>query len=292
MSTEDIESVRRRFWTKSYFSNMFRGGMIVVVKDPDQAQIAEEHGARAVIPIESAAGESVGMTDLGLLKDIMDEVMLPVIGRVQQGHEMEARILEQSCVSMIEENMRLLSVGKKYIYKHPFRIPFIGEAATLVEIFERISEGASIVRTTYPEDEEDVQVGDTFEMVRNIMADLKELCSGDEVAVASYSQQNNLDLNLVRMAVRQRRIPVPFFAAGNIIMPVDVAMLMTLGCDGVVVSACVFDNPRPESRMRDIAAALKSYNNPDKLAGIIERTGGYTRAGGMALPAALPPLPL
>ncbi|KAJ2776569.1 hypothetical protein H4R18_005607 [Coemansia javaensis] len=250
--------------------------MIVVVKDVAQAKIAEEHGARAVLPVEKAVSKDSPMTDLGLLKDIMDQVTVPVIARVRLGQEMEARILEQSCINIIEEN-EIMKTGFDHIVKHPFSIPFIAEAGNLVDILSRINHGASMIRTPYPSNEEGSDITETYNRVKSVMSELKLMLNFDENGIANYVRQHGVNVDLVRMTIRQRSIPVPFFAAGNVFMPVDVAMLMELGCDGVFISARVFDTIAPETRMKDIANALKNHSDPAKMATIIERTGGYSR---------------
>ncbi|PIA16103.1 putative pyridoxine biosynthesis [Coemansia reversa NRRL 1564] len=283
MDSESRDQIAKRFATKTTLANMLRGSMIVVVKDAEQAYMAETAGARAVIPIDKTFTEckalgGVSMVDLETVEDIMDSVVIPVIGRVRIGHVLEAMAMEAAQVNFIEENELMLSIGDTHISKHPFKVPFIGEASNLCDALLRIKEGASMIRTKYTGDEDRADIVKTFNTVRKVFQEIEQVCESDESNLSQFAAQGMVHIDLVRMVARLGKLPVPFFAAGGIFMPIDIAMLMSLGCDGVVVSSRAFDVISPEKRMADIASALVDYKDSAKMATIIERTGGYGKS--------------
>ncbi|KAJ1728699.1 hypothetical protein LPJ61_003897 [Coemansia biformis] len=281
MNEAEVERVRYQFGIKIKLSRMLNGGMIVVVKTPYQAYIAETYGARAVIPIDKTHVEMtaetgvIAMTDLQTIKNVMDRVMIPVIARVRVGHEVEAQVMEESHVDFIDENELLMETGIPHITKHPFRIPFMGEAANLWDALKRIKEGATIIRTKFAGNEDKADIKGTIAIVKAVMDQIKELRNQSEVELSSCALSSGVSVELVTMVARSGHLPVPFFAAGGIFMPMDVALLMRLGCNGVIISSRAFNTIGPESRMSDIAHALENYNDPAKLKGLAERTGGY-----------------
>ncbi|KAJ2454723.1 hypothetical protein EV183_001307 [Coemansia sp. RSA 2336] len=236
----------------------------------------------------------------------MSRVLIPVIGRVNVGHVLEAKAMEAAQVVCIDENEYLSSIMGTYnhihnpyfmfndgpdgangltfkmktkaIPKHSFKVPFICGAAEMSEVLRGISEGASMIRTKYTSDEETQEVSKTTEIVRKIMDSLGEIIYADETRLGNLATTYDVLPELLQMIKQQRRLPVPFFAAGGIFMPIDVAMLMALGCDGVIVSNRVFNVLSPESRLESIMTAIKKYKEPGELAKIIERTGGYGTA--------------
>ncbi|KAJ2805543.1 hypothetical protein H4R20_002050 [Coemansia guatemalensis] len=297
MDGESRDDIAKRFATKTALANMLRGSMIVVVKNAEQAYIAEGAGARAVIPIDKTFAEckslgGVSMVDLGTMEEIMDRVVIPVIGRVRIGHTLEAMAMEAAKVSFIEENELMLSIGDTHISKHPFKVPFIGEASNLYDALLRIKEGASMVRTKYADDEDKADIVKTFNTVRKVFKEIAQVCDSDETQLIRYASQGAVPIELLRMVARQRKLPVPFFAAGGIFMPIDIAMLMSLGCDGVVVSSRAFNVISPEKRMDDIASALADYKDPAKMSRIIMRTGGYGKSGSQTAGIATPSVAL
>ncbi|KAJ2664609.1 hypothetical protein IW148_001929 [Coemansia sp. RSA 1199] len=309
METESSESAQQRFGWKIDIMNKFRGKAIIVVLTPAQARIAEDAGAGGVIPIDLIAEASVHTegtarsTDLNTINNVMDRVVIPVIGRVRVGHVMEAKAMEFAKVTCIDENEFLNPITTKYdqsyplhftftdglngadgykhtvhttyIYKQPFKIPFLCGAADLGEALKQIQAGASMIRTKMTISEDSHDVSKTFENVRKIFDEIELLSTEDEVGIYSRAELYSVDIELVRMIARDKRLPVPFFAAGGIFMPIDAAMLMSLGCNGVIVSSRAFKTLDPETRIRDIVTAVKHYREPARLARIIERTGGY-----------------
>ncbi|KAJ2716170.1 hypothetical protein H4R19_000798 [Coemansia spiralis] len=275
-ASEDLEADRHRFGLKLRITKMFAGGMIVTVKNPSQACIAEAYGARALIAIEQPGAEGGGGTtsDLQVIKNVMDRVMVPVIVRVRTGHDMEAQVMEEAHVDMIDECELLMDTGMGQINKHPFQIPFMGEATTLQEALKRIMEGCSIIRTRYSGSEDDANIKTTVGMVRAFMAEIQKLRGMNEIQKTSYALADKLSIDLVNMVARAGALPVPFYAAGGISMPIDVALLMRLGCNGVVVSSRIFTIMSPESRLQAIADAIAYHKTPAKLTGLIEWTGG------------------
>ncbi|KAJ2502296.1 hypothetical protein GGH96_001231 [Coemansia sp. RSA 1972] len=306
---ESRESVQQRFGWKIDIMNKFRGRVIVVVLNPAQARIAEDAGAGGVIPIDSVAEALVSAegaarsTDLNTINNVMDRVVIPVIGRVRVGHVMEAKAMEFAKVTCIDENeflnpitteynqafpltFRFLdgpngtegyehTVDKKYIDKQPFKVPFLCGAASLGEALQQIEAGASMIRTKITASEDTHDVSKTFENVRKIFDEIEQLSREEEVELYRWQDTYGVKMELIRMVVQDKRLPVPFFAAGGIFMPIDAAMLMSLGCNGVIVSSRAFKTLDPESRISDIVTAVKHYKEPARLARIIERTGGY-----------------
>ncbi|KAJ2082857.1 hypothetical protein H4R24_001249 [Coemansia sp. RSA 988] len=274
------EEISRNYATKLTLAKKLAGGMIVVVRTPSEAYLAEAHGARAIIPVPlghataQKASEVKHGPSIIAIHNIMDYVTLPVVGRIRVGHVIEAKAMEGAYVNFLEENERLVAITKDPIPKHKLKLPFIANAVDLKEALHRIKEGASIVRTKYPTNEDSVEIGDTYTTVRKIFTEIKELCDGDETFRNKYATTNTVPIDLVRMVVRLKKLPVPFFAAGCIILPIDAAQMRLLGCDGVIVGSRIFACPNPERRLHDIAAAVVHYNNPEILATVIHNTGG------------------
>ncbi|KAJ2308088.1 hypothetical protein IWW55_000635 [Coemansia sp. RSA 2706] len=308
---EPPEETQERYDRKLTITSMFQGKMIVTVLSPIQAVAAEAAGAAAVIPInhikmfmERIEGPgSNRSTELSAINSVMDRVLIPVIGRVRAGHIMEAKAMEAAKVCCIDEHELINPITTTYIpetnqyiafkdgpdgaygyahkttkmriYKQPFKVPFICGAADLGEALKRIQEGASLVRTAYSVDDDTHDISKTFEMVRKINDSIAEIVNGDDVRLYTLASTYDVSIELLRMVKAAKRLPVPFFAAGCIFMPIDVAMLMSMGCDGVIVSTRVFKAMCPETRLNDIMTAIKHYDDPVQLAGIIERAGGY-----------------
>ncbi|KAJ1875381.1 hypothetical protein LPJ55_000737 [Coemansia sp. RSA 990] len=309
MNIEPEEETRRRFGNKISFMEEFKGRTIAVVLNQVQAQMAEDAGAVAVIPIDGIKQTVVAVegvqrtTDLSTIKKIMSRVLIPVIGRVRVGHVLEAKAMEAAKVACIDESEYLnpimsaynhtytpyfmfregpddangfaYKMEKRTIPKYPFKIPFICGAADMSEVLQQIYEGASMIRTKCADDEETHDASKTFEIVRKIMGSLDDIINADETRMYQLAGSYNARPALLQMIKEQRRLPVPFFTAGSIYMPIDVAMLMALGCDGVIVSNRVFNILSPETRLENIMAAIKKYKEPEELAKIIERSGGY-----------------
>ncbi|PIA13868.1 pyridoxine biosynthesis protein [Coemansia reversa NRRL 1564] len=279
--TQPNEEIANRYTIKLTLAKQLVGSMIVVVRTPDEAYLAEAAGARAVIPwqmwyssYKSAYGAAHGPS-LNTIRGIMDRVTIPVVGRIRRGHIIEAKAMEGSYVNFIEEHELLAPITTtEYIPKHKFKYPFIAPAVDLKEALLRIKEGVSMVRTTY-KSEDDVDIIYTFSVVNKIFNEIKTICEMDETSLMAWAAKTTIPIDLVKMVVRLKKLPVPFFAAGAVLMPIDVAQLMSMGCDGVVVSSRIFGIPNPETRLQDITIALEKYNDSDALAGIIENTGGY-----------------
>ncbi|KAJ2129037.1 hypothetical protein GGH17_004218, partial [Coemansia sp. RSA 788] len=283
---ETRESVQRRFGWKIDIMNKFRGKAIVVVINPAQARIAEDAGAAGVIPVDSITEVMVTnegaarSTDLNTINNVMDRVVIPVIGRVRVGHVMEAKAMEFAKVTCIEENELLNPITTKYnqafplkfrfkdgpngtdgyehtvdkacIDKQPFKVPFLCGAADLGEALQQIRSGASMIRTKITTSEDTHDVSKTFEIVRRIFDEIEQLSLEDEVGLYSRQATYNVDFELIQMVAQEKRLPVPFFAAGGIFMPIDAAMLMSLGCNGIIVCSRAFKTLDPESRISDI----------------------------------------
>ncbi|KAJ2768838.1 Pyridoxal 5'-phosphate synthase subunit snz1 [Coemansia nantahalensis] len=261
-------------------AKMLTGGMIVVVRNYSQACMAEDVGARAVIPMDPTAGEQPSgggsIMDLHTIKNIMDRVLIPVIARVRIGHEMDAQLMEAAHVDYIDECTLLHQTGLDHVSKHMYHAPFIGEASNLSEALIRIGEGSSLIRTKIEGGNENAtNIATTINTVKTIIAEIKGLTERTQVQLSQYTNEGKVSIDLVRMVARDGRLPVPFFAGGGVIMPIDVALLMRLGCDGVIVSTNVFGVMAPESRLKAILRAIDEHKSPDKMTDLIELTGGY-----------------
>ncbi|KAJ2321000.1 hypothetical protein IWW51_004514 [Coemansia sp. RSA 2702] len=309
MSEEPQAETQNRYECKIQATSMFRGRMMVTVVTPSQAIAAEEAGACAVIPLDApnmvlkTKEGALRATSIAAVNMIMDRVLIPVVGRVRVGHIIEAKAMEAAKVSCIDEHELINPITTAYvpettqhiafkdghngaygyvhkvasarIYKQPFRVPFMCGASDLGEALTRIQEGASVIRTAYPADEDTHEVAKTFETVRKIADSICQIVDGDDAKLYGLQTTYGVSIELLRMVKQQKRLPVPFFAAGGVFMPVDVAMLRSMGCDGVIVSMRVFKTLSVEVRLNDIMTALAHYDNPDVLAEIVERSGGY-----------------
>ncbi|KAJ2617696.1 hypothetical protein H4S08_000204 [Coemansia sp. RSA 1365] len=280
-TTQPNEEIVNRYAIKLTLAKQLVGSMIVVVRTPEEAYVAEAAGARAVIPwpmwhtaYKSAYGLMHGPS-LNMIRGIMDRVAIPVFGRIRLGHIIEARAMEGSYVNFIDECELLAGMTTtEYISKHKFKSPFIAGVLNLKEALLRIKEGVSMVRTNIKKGEDEIEINHTVTIVHNIFAEIKELCEMDETTLMHWATKHKIPIDLAKMVVRLKKLPVPFFAA-SVIMSIDVAQLMLMGCDGVIVSPRIFGTPNPETRLNDISIALKNYNDPDALASLIENTGGY-----------------
>ncbi|PIA12882.1 hypothetical protein COEREDRAFT_50518 [Coemansia reversa NRRL 1564] len=280
--TDSIQERSKRYAIKIELAKMLVGKMIVVVRSPSDAYIAEEFGAGAVVPTKMAYAElrqiHGGMygPELDVILDVMDRVTIPVIGRVRTGHTSEAMALEAALVNLIEENEFILQAQtEEHISKHSFKIPFIGEAANLKEALQRIAEGVSLIRTSYTNDDETYDVSQTFSAVRKIFEEIDTVANANETLWINFATSNKVSIELVKMVARLKKLPVPFFAAGGISMPVDVAMLMSLGCDGVFISSRVFFTVNPEARLRAIRDAIEGFDDPSVAVTLMDEVEGF-----------------
>ena len=266
------------FAVKKGLAQMLKGGVIMDVTTPEQAKIAEEAGACAVMALERvpadirAAGGVARMADPTVILRIMDAVTIPVMAKCRIGHFVEAQILEALGVDFIDESEVLTPADEKYhINKKEFNVPFVCGARNLGEALRRIGEGAAMIRT-----KGEPGTGNVVEAVRHmrqIMDEIRWLKSlpKDELMTAAKELQAPDDL-VVEVA-RTGRLPVVNFSAGGIATPADAALMMKLGADGNFVGSGIFKSSDPIARARAIVAATTYYDDPKVLAEISRDLG-------------------
>merc|ERR1712150_29346 len=257
-----------------------KGGLIMDVVNPEQAKIAEEAGAIAVMALERVPadirkdGGVARMSDPKMIKEIMDAVTIPVFAKVRIGHFVEAQILESIGVDMIDESEVLTAADDEdHIDKRDakFSIPFVCGARNLGEALRRIDEGAAMIRT-----KGEAGTGNVMNAVyhaRTINKEIKLLNGMDEDELVAYSKKERVPLDLVRSTAKLGRLTVVNFAAGGLATPADCAMLMQLGMDGCFVGSGIFKSSNPTVRAKAMVKAVTHYNDAKKLAEISENLG-------------------
>jgi len=266
------------FTVKAGLAQMLKGGVIMDVVTPEQARIAEEAGACAVMALERvpadirAQGGVARMSDPQLVRSIMDAVSIPVMAKCRIGHFVEAQILEALGVDYIDESEVLTPADHTHhISKQTFSVPFVCGCRNLGEALRRISEGAAMIRT-----KGEAGTGDVVEAVSHMRAVSGEIrrASGmadDELYV--MAKEIGASYHLLKETARLRRLPVVNFAAGGIATPADAALMMQLGCDGVFVGSGIFKSGDPAKRARAIVQAVTHYKDAKTLASLSENLG-------------------
>ncbi|KAF8317356.1 vitamin B6 biosynthesis protein [Clavulina sp. PMI_390] len=257
---------------------MLKGGVIMDVVNAEQARIAEEAGACAVMALERVPadirreGGVARMSDPKLIKEIIDAVTIPVMAKVRIGHFVEAQIVQAIGADYIDESEVLTSADEDHhIIKHNFRIPFVCGATDLGEALRRISEGAAMIRT-----KGEAGTGNIVEAVRHaraVNAQIKRATVMSEEELYEYAKELRVPFHLLKETSRLKRLPVVSFAAGGIATPADAALMMQLGCDGVFVGSGIFLSGDPLKRARSIVQAVTHFNNPKILAEVSEDLG-------------------
>lgn len=257
---------------------MLKGGVIMDVVTPDQAVIAEEAGAVAVMALERVPadirqhGGVARMSDPGLIREIMSSVSIPVMAKCRIGHFVEAQILEAIGVDYVDESEVLTPADEQHhVNKHVFKIPFVCGCLNLGEALRRIGEGAAMIRT-----KGEAGTGDVVEAVRHaraVMGAIRHLKLLPDDELMSYAKEIKAPYELVVETKKLGRLPVVNFAAGGIATPADAAMMMQLGMDGVFVGSGIFKSGDPALRGKAIVEATTHYNEPDILARISENLG-------------------
>jgi pyridoxal 5'-phosphate synthase pdxS subunit len=266
-------------WTvKKGLAEMLKGGVIMDVTTPEQARIAEEAGACAVMALERvpadirAAGGVARMADPTVILRIMDAVTIPVMAKVRIGHFVEAQILEALGVDYIDESEVLTPADEQFhIDKHAFKVPFVCGARNLGEALRRIAEGAAMIRT-----KGEPGTGNVVEAVRHmrlINAEIRRLRGMGREELVAAAKEMGAPLELVAQVAELGRLPVVNFAAGGIATPADAALMMQLGADGVFVGSGIFKSQDPMKRARAIVAATTYYNDPRVLAEVSKDLG-------------------
>lgn len=261
------------FEVKVGLAEMLKGGVIMDVTNPDQAKIAEDAGAVAVMALERipadirAEGGLARMSNPELIQKIQEAVSIPVMAKCRIGHFVEAQILEALFVDFIDESEVLTPADEEnHINKQQFRIPFVCGCRDLGEALRRIAEGAAMIRT-----KGEAGTGNIVEAVRHMRAvnrDIRRLASLDPTELIGEAKRLGAPYELVVQVAKQGRLPVPNFAAGGIATPADAALMMQLGAESVFVGSGIFKSADPIRRAQAMVAAATYYNDPEMLAKI------------------------
>ena len=247
-----------------------KGGVIMDVTNPDQAKIAEDAGAVAVMALERipadirAAGGVSRMSDPKMIKEIMDTVKIPVMAKVRIGHFVEAQILEELGIDFIDESEVLSPADDVYhVDKTKFKTPFVCGARNLGEALRRIEEGAMMIRT-----KGEAGTGDVVQAVshmRAIMSDIRKVHNMREDELFNFAKEIGVSYELVKYVNENGKLPVLNFSAGGVATPADAALMRQLGAEGVFVGSGIFKSSDPEVRAKRIVMAVENFDNPKKV---------------------------
>ncbi|AFM42841.1 pyridoxal phosphate synthase yaaD subunit [Desulfosporosinus acidiphilus SJ4] len=263
---------------KKGLAEMLKGGVIMDVTTPEQAKIAEEAGACAVMALERvpadirAAGGVARMADPTVIQRIMEVVTIPVMAKARIGHFVEAQILESLGADYIDESEVLTPADEEFhINKHNFTVPFVCGARNLGEALRRIGEGAAMIRT-----KGEPGTGNVVEAVRHmrmVMGEIRRLQNLPKEELMTAAKNFGAPYELVVKVAELGKLPVVNFAAGGIATPADAALMMQLGCDGVFVGSGIFKSDNPGARARAIVAATTHFRDKDVLAAVSKDLG-------------------
>lgn len=252
------------------FASLQKGGVIMDVTTAEQAKVAEDAGAIAVMALHAVpadirkTGGVARMADSAIISEIIDTVTIPVMAKCRIGHFVEAEILEALGVDMVDESEVLTPVDTHHVDKRGFTVPFVCGARDLGEALRRIEEGAAMIRT-----KGEAGTGDVKEAVRHmklIMGDVRALKGKNEEELRDVAKELKVSFDLVKETAEMQRIPVVNFAAGGVATPADAALMMQLGADGVFVGSGVFKSETPAKMATSIVEAVNNYDDPKKLA--------------------------
>ena len=271
MSTE-------RYGLNKELAQMLKGGVIMDVTTPEQARIAEEAGACAVMALERipadirAAGGVSRMSDPKMIKGIQEAVSIPVMAKCRIGHFAEAQILEAIEIDYIDESEVLSPADDVYhIDKTKFKVPFVCGAKDLGEALRRIEEGASLIRT-----KGEPGTGDVVQAVRHMRKmnqEIARITSMREDELFNQAKELQVSYDLVKYVHDNGRLPVVNFAAGGVATPADAALMMQLGAEGVFVGSGIFKSGDPKKRAAAIVKAVTNFNDAQLLAELSEELG-------------------
>ncbi len=257
---------------------MLKGGVIMDVVNAEQAKIAEDAGAVAVMALERVpsdirkTGGVARMSDPKLIKGIIDAVSIPVMAKVRIGHFVEAQILEALGVDYIDESEVLTPADPfEHVRKEDFKVPFVCGATNLGEALRRVHEGACMIRT-----KGEAGTGNVIEAVRHwksILSEIRKLRTMNQDVMASLADEMRVPVSLLEEVKAIGRLPVVNFAAGGIATPSDAAMMMQLGCDGVFVGSGIFKSENPKVMAKAIVDATMNFDKPEVLAQVSTNLG-------------------
>jgi len=278
-----MERTTGTFTVKTGLADMLKGGVIMDVTNAEQARIAEEAGACAVMALERVPadirvqGGVARMSDPEKIIEIMDAVTIPVMAKVRIGHFVEAQILEALGVDFIDESEVLTPADEEHhVNKWDFTVPFVCGCRNLGEALRRISEGAAMIRT-----KGEAGTGDVVEAVRHaraVLGDIRRLQSMASEELFAFAKQLGASYDLVKMTAELGRLPVVNFAAGGLATPADAALMMQLGVDGVFVGSGIFKSSNPAARAKAIVQATTHYKDA-KLIAEVSRNLGEAMSG-------------
>ena len=279
---------RATFRLKTGLAEMLKGGVIMDVVTPEEAKIAEEAGAVAVMALERVPadirrdGGVARMSDPAMIKGIQEAVSIPVMAKARIGHFAEAQVLQALEVDYIDESEVLTPADEQnHIEKLAFEVPFVCGATNLGEALRRISEGAAMIRS-----KGEAGTGNVVEAVRHmreINSGIRRLAHLRPEELAAAAKEHQAPLEVVQEVAAAGRLPVPLFCAGGIATPADAALMMQLGAEGNFVGSGIFKSSDPERRARAIVEATTHYNDPERVAaasiGLGEAMPGLEIAG-------------
>ncbi|KAF2094016.1 vitamin B6 biosynthesis protein [Rhizodiscina lignyota] len=263
---------------KEGLARMLKGGVIMDVVNAEQARIAEEAGACAVMALERvpadirAQGGVARMSDPQMIQSIMETVTIPVMAKARIGHFVECQILESLGVDYIDESEVLTPADEEYhVEKAGFKVPFVCGCRDLGEALRRIAEGAAMIRT-----KGEAGTGDVVEAVRHMRAVTSQINKAKGMSdpeLRAYAREIGVQYQLLKKTAELGRLPVVNFAAGGVATPADAALMMQLGCDGVFVGSGIFKSGDAKKRALAIVQAVTHYKDPDVLVEVSKNLG-------------------
>ena len=272
----------QQFRLKVGLAEMLKGGVIMDVTNAEQAKIAEDAGAVAVMALERVPadirkeGGVARMASIAVIRTIMNTVSIPVMAKVRIGHMVEASVLQALEVDYIDESEVLTPADEEHhIYKHSFQVPFVCGARNLGEALRRVAEGAAMIRT-----KGEAGSGNVVEAVRHIRAivrEMKHLTTLPEEELMAEAKRLAAPYDLVRQVAKTGKLPVPNFSAGGIATPADAALVMQLGAEAVFVGSGIFKSADPETRAKAVVRATTHFNDPSVLLQCSEQVGEAMR---------------
>src|SRR6056297_100116 len=265
-----MKGVKMRKKINKGFAEMFKGGVIMDVTNPEEAKIAEDAGACAVMALEKVPadirkeGNVARMSDPKMIREIMNSVSIPVMAKVRIGHILEAKILEAMEVDFIDESEVLTPADEEnHIDKRDYEVPFVCGARNLGEALRRIEEGASMIRT-----KGEAGTGNIVEAVRHmrkINSEILQLKGMEKKELKEKASEYRVSYELIKKISLDQKLPVVNFAAGGVATPADAALMMELGSVGVFVGSGIFKSKDPKRMARAVVEAVINYQNYDKL---------------------------
>jgi pyridoxal 5'-phosphate synthase pdxS subunit len=259
-------------------AEMLKGGVIMDVTNPEQAKIAEDAGAVAVMALERipadirSDGGVARMSNPKMIMEIQKMVSIPMMAKCRIGHFAEAQVLESLAIDFIDESEVLTPADEEnHIWKHDFKIPFVCGCREIGEALRRIAEGAALIRT-----KGEAGSGDIVEAVRHmrmVQSEIKHIQTLDNTELVAYAKNIGSPVTIVQQIKENGKLPVPNFAAGGVATPADASLMMQLGAESVFVGSGIFKSNDPAARAKAIVIATTHYKDPDAVAKASEGLG-------------------